>query len=394
MFAIKSPTAPFPREWEGSTPFLLIGMPMRKSVLILGHNDAPHFVDIYNQYARVFNPAEYEVTVVYLTGAKTQAVADRTLADEVIFLDLPKRSLRYLKLGALWQLYKLCLKKKFEIVICHRYKPIYLMLLLAQRFHFKKMIFVLHELGTMRARGRQTLIAALKRDNMRFAGVSNAVRDDLRASLWGMPKDHIITLYNMIDIDLIEPQLLSREAARKALGFKEDDFVFGNLARLVPNKDQATLLNAFAKVHANYPHARLIVMGTGQLENALKEQAKQLNIAEAVTFTGFVSGAFRYLKAFDCFVLSSKQEAFGRVLIEAMVARLPLIATAVHGIPEVVGPAGKIVAAGASDEFANAMQEIMQLPAHARTTLGEACFERATNVFSIPVFNQLFWQTI
>ncbi len=367
---------------------------MRKSVLILGHNDAPHFVDIYNQYARVFDPAEYEVTVVYLTGAKTAAVAERTLADETLFLNLPKRSLRYLKFGALWQLYKLCRKKRFEIVICHRYKPIYLMLLLSHVFSFKKVIFVLHELGTMRARGRQTLIAALKRDNMRFAGVSNAVRDDLRASLWGMPQEHIITLYNMIDVDLIEPQLLNREIARKELGFNDTDFVFGNLARLVPNKDQATLLKAFAAVRTINPHARLIIMGTGQLETSLKEQARNLQLEDAVIFTGFVSGAFRYLKAFDCFVLSSKQEAFGRVLIEAMVAKLPLIATSVHGIPEVVGTAGKIVASGMSDQLANAMTEVINLSSEARFQLGEAGYQRALNVFSIPVFQTHFWAAL
>jgi len=181
---------------------------MRKRILILGHNYATQFVDIYNQYTCLFPTDQYEVTVAYLTGEPDEAVKKRTIADHTLFLNLPKAKIRYLKIGAIRQLLAICREKKFTMVICHRYKPTYLMLWVAQFCAIPALFFVMHELGTMQSRGRQLLIAALTRKNMVYAGVSNAVRDDMRKSLWGVPTAQIVTLYNMIDIDLTEPQLL------------------------------------------------------------------------------------------------------------------------------------------------------------------------------------------
>jgi glycosyltransferase involved in cell wall biosynthesis len=133
------------------------------------------------------------------------------------------------------------------------------------------LIFVMHELHTMTSLKRQLLIACLHRKNMIFAGVSNAVRDDMRKDLWCVPKDRITTLYNVIDMDMTAPKLLSRENARAALNLQAHSFVFGNIARLSPNKDQANLIRAFALIKSTCPDSQLIILGDGELEQALKE---------------------------------------------------------------------------------------------------------------------------
>ena len=173
---------------------------MRQTVLILGHSYATQFIDVFNQYSRLFDQNKYEVTIAYLTGEPDHTVKQRTFAEHVLFLNQSKKSIRALKILAICKLFTLCREKKFKIVICHRYKPLYIMLWVAKFCHIFALIGVMHELNTMSSLGRRLLIASLRRKNMLFAGVSNAVRDDLRKSLWFVPEQYIITLYNVIDI--------------------------------------------------------------------------------------------------------------------------------------------------------------------------------------------------
>ena len=365
---------------------------MRKNVLILGHNDATQFIDIYNQYTKLFDPAKYEVTVAYLSGAPNKESKARTIAENVLFLNVPTKKLRSLKISAISALLKLCKEKNFETVICHRYKPSYIMLWVAQFHKIPALLCVMHELETMSSFGRRLITGILGRKNVIFAGVSNAVRDDMRKDMWFVPNEKIVTLYNMIDIDLTEPKLLSRDEARKELHLSKDDFVYGNIARLAHNKDQDSLIEAFSRIKVNCPNAKLIIIGDGELEHALKEKVNAKGLEKDILFTGFLANAFRYMKAFDCFVLSSIQEAFGRVLIEAMVAKTPIIATRVNGIPEVVGDIGTLIDARNPQELAIAMQQIYFMSDSERAAAGEKAYRYVTDHYSIPKFQEAFWQ--
>lgn len=365
---------------------------MRKNVLIFGHNDATQFIDIYNQYTHLFDRDRYEVTVAYLTGKPDQAVRERTLAENVIFLDTPKSQIRMLKIKPIKRLLALCREKKFEIVICHRYKPSYIMMWVALFFQIPALIFVMHELGTMSSIGRRLLIALLGRKNMLFGGVSNAVRDDMRKKLWFFPKERVVTLYNVLDVDQTKPTLFNRDEARAHFHLAPQDFVFGNIARLAPNKDQDTLLRAFAAIKSVCPNTKLVIIGDGLLENKLKTLAASLKLTNDVIFAGFVPGGHRYMPAFDCFVLSSTQEAFGRVLLEAMIAKLPVIATRVHGIPEVMGDTGVLIDAGKVDILAAMMKQVYLAAPAKRQQTGDQGHQRVLDHFSIPAFHQSFWR--
>lgn len=367
---------------------------MRQNILILGHNYTTQFVDIYNQYTRLFDKGKYEVTVAYLTGEPNQEVENRTLAEKIMFLNFSKKQVRSLKINAIRAMLKLIKKKQFQMVICHRYKPTYIMMWVARFHKIPIIISVMHELGTMSSLHRQVLMASLARKNVIFAGVSNAVRDDLRKDLWGIPNERIVTLYNMIDIEFTEPQLMSRNDARANLHLPQDAFVFGNIGRLVINKDQESLIQAFSLIKPHCANAKLIIMGSGELESPLKQQVESYGIKEDVIFTGFLSGGFRYMKAFDCFVLSSIQEAFGRVLLEAMIAKLPIIATRVHGIPEVINHVGTLVKPKDIFGLAAAMQKIFELSQQQREHTGDNAYQHAVKHFSIPRFYEQFWETI
>lgn len=364
---------------------------MRKNILILGHNAATQFIDIFNQYTRLFDPTKYCVTVAYLTGKTDPEVAKRTIAESVLFLNFSKQKVRGLKLSAIKKLLLLCQKEQFDVVICHRYKPIFCMLWVAQFCQIGVLVLVMHELGTFKHIGRQWLMRLLFRQNMLLAGVSDSVRNDLRKSLTQIPSERIVTLYNVIDVDLVEPQILSRDEARKWLDLAENDFILGNVGRLVPNKDQTTLIRAFALIKDSCPKAKLVIMGEGELKEHLQQLVSTLGVTNRVIFTGAVKLGYRYMKAFDVFVLSSIQEAFGRVLIEAMLAKTPVIATAVNGIPEVLGSAGLMVDAHDTQALATAMRNMYLLSTAERQALGDSAHRRTIEHFSIPPFHKQFW---
>lgn len=367
-------------------------MTSRKNILILMHNYALQFIDIANQYVKLFDPDKFKVTVAYLSGKPDEAARAKTLAEEVLFLNCSKRDIRGVKIRAIQKLVALCRERKFSLVISHRYKPIYVMLWAAQFCQIPALIFVMHAMKTLDFISRRLLIAGLIRENMYFAGVSNAVRDDLRRKLWRIPQERIITLYNSIDMHITEEKLLSRKAARDHFNLTDDTILIGTIGRLAPEKDQQNMIRAFAKTKQQFPQAKLILIGDGPLEQDLKKLTEQLQLQQDVIFAGFIPDALRYLRAYDIFILCSIKEAFGRVLIEAMTAKVSVIGTRTNGIPEVVEGAGIVVEARDADKLSAAMSQIAQQTLTERNQQGEKAYAHVKNNFSLERFNENFWQ--
>ena len=108
--------------------------------------------------------------------------------------------------------------------------------------------------------------------------------------------------------------------------------------------------------------SRLVIVGDGHLEKNLKTFSKEIGIEQNVVWAGFCDDIPNVMAAFDVFVLSSRFEGFGLVLIEAMTSKLPVIATKVDSIPEIVvdGKTGFCIEYWLPDEMANAMKMLTQ----------------------------------
>jgi glycosyltransferase involved in cell wall biosynthesis len=111
----------------------------------------------------------------------------------------------------------------------------------------------------------------------------------------------------------------------------------GTIGRLVPQKDYPTLLNAFCNVLKSLPNIELYVVGEGYLQKDLIELSKSLGINSKVHWLGKTEYINEFLSKIDLFILPSKYEGFGLVLLEAMVAKKPIIAANNSAIPEVLG---------------------------------------------------------
>lgn len=301
--------------------------------------DGP-FLDCARQYAVLFKGTPYKVCTVYLTGKPSAEVERGSASDEVIFLDYSSAQVRGLKLGAIRDFRRVAASRDFALCIAHRFKPVYVALLGSDL----PVIGVHHAFGDYKRRSRQ-LFANFFRKRLALLGVSNAVRDDMRACLPGWPAERIETLYNRIDVEAVQAEQVSREAAREHLGLPQEAWVVGNVGRLHPDKDQATLIRGFAQALPQLPAGSLLaIMGSGRLEAQLKALATELGVSDAVRFLGQVANGRRYFKAFDVFALTSDHEPFGMVLLEAMAAGVPVICSDCGGAPEVVDKADALFA--------------------------------------------------
>lgn len=349
--------------------------------------DGP-FLDCARQYAALFVGTPYKVCTVYLTGEPSAEVVQGSASDEVIFLGFSSQDVRGLKLAAIKQIRRIAASRDFSFCIAHRFKPIYVALLGTTL----PVIGVHHAFGDYERRSRQ-LFANLFRKRLSLLGVSNAVRDDMRACLPNWPETRIETLYNRIDIDAVRADQIPREAAREFLGLPQDAWVIGNVGRLHPDKDQATLLRGFALALPQLPRGSLLaIMGSGKLENALRELAIECEVSDRVRFLGQVPQGLRYFRAFDVFALTSDHEPFGMVLLEAMAADVLVLCSDCGGAKEVVGRADQLFPQGDAEALSKSFIDVVRKNDAGRSEIVNDQSLRLHQFFCDAVSVQRFWQ--
>ncbi|WDG55684.1 glycosyltransferase [Pseudomonas chlororaphis] len=359
-----------------------------RHVLQFCHGYDGPFLDCARQYASLFAGSGYRVTTVFLTGVADAEVADACASDEVLFMEYSSKAIRGLKLGAIRDLRKIAASRNFSFCIAHRFKPIYIALLGTAL----PVIGVHHAFGDYQ-RGSRRLFANLFRKRLSLLGVSDAVRDDMRSCLPQWPAARIQTLYNRIDVEALQATQLSKAEARQELGLSPSAWIVGNVGRLHPDKDQATLLRGFAAALPGLPReSQLAILGSGRLEQNLKDLSRELGIADRVLFLGQVPEARRYFRAFDAFALSSDHEPFGMVLLEAMAAGVPLLATACGGAREVVEGVGILFPLGDAEHMAQGLQHLAGMDENQRLLCAELMFERLRERFSDRAVRDAFWR--
>ena len=285
------------------------------------------------------------------------------------------RRLKYVK-----KIFEYCQQEKVDVLISHRFKPLHLLSLVARRMPFQKKIAIMHGTKVFDKFTRKLLARWLMK-SFTFVAVSQAVKEDLLNAGCGLKAEQIVVIHNAIDVQLTESTQLNHDEARSALNLPKDAFIFGHVGRLVNGKGQNYLIEAFHK--ANIPNSHLVIIGDGYAEQGLRAQINTLQLKDKVHLLGEIPNAYRYMKAFDTFVLPSLQESFGMVLLEAMAASLPIIAATTEGIPEVLGDLGYLCAPADSDTLAAALKKFQAMSTEEAQHMGQQLNKRLHQHFDI-----------
>jgi L-malate glycosyltransferase len=194
-----------------------------------------------------------------------------------------------------------------------------------------------------------------------------------------VPRSKITVITNGVTA----PRVPSREDAlriRTALGLTHDAFVVGTVGRIDDDdhKRYSDLVRAVELTKTSLPELRLLVVGEGRQRQELEQLAQQLGVADRVCFTGARSDVGSMYAVMDVFSLVSDREAFGLVLPEAMMCSLPVVATAVGGMKDIVvhDKTGLLVAPREPAEIASAISRLHASPA-LRDAFGKAGKARA-----------------
>lgn len=194
----------------------------------------------------------------------------------------------------------------------------------------------------------------------RAVGVSDAVA--AHAAAWtGVAPASVRTIRNGIDLVPYDSCRNQRSSLRAQLGVGERDPLLVCVASLSASKDHATLLRAFGLVLVHWPAARLAIVGDGPLRESIVGLTSKLGISNFVRFLGHRTDVPAVLGASDVFVLSSTREGFALVIAEAGAAGLPVVATKVGGVSEVVrdGETGILVPPGDPSKLAEAIESVL-----------------------------------
>lgn len=217
-------------------------------------------------------------------------------------------------------------------------------------------------------------VRAYRRANA-LGAVSRNVRDRLLEG--GVPPELIRLLPNA----WAPKPLLTRRIARLALGIQHDNPLLGWVGRLSPEKGPDVFIEALALLRDLQWEASII--GEGRERRALQEQAKRLGLSDRLHWHGLVPGAAAYFPAFDAWVQTSRTEGTPIALFEAMGARVPIVATAVGGVPDVVTQAeALLVSSERPDAIAAALASILDDPRAAAFRAVSAA-ERLVESFSV-----------
>ena len=331
--------------------------------------------DLAEQIVSAFPRDSFEVTSAYFQGVPTKG-QPTSQAEHTHHFDFPDSSLKGLRLSLKRTLYDYCEKHSFDVVICHRYKPVSTMLSINRRLKIPVCIGISHGFGEYKTLWRKIFAKASISSAWRFVGVSPAVRDHLISQNCGFTSKNTVAITNAFDVSATEARQLSREAARQELGLPESARIVGAIGRLVPVKGHIFLIQAFASIASRFPDTHLAIIGAGREEANLKAEISRCGLDSRIHLLGWKTRAKQYVRAFDIWTMPSLKEGFGLALLEGMCGHLPIIASDLPAMrPMVEGAQGVCVPAANAAALATSIGQYLSLSDETLASIGEKAYQ-------------------
>ena len=280
------------------------------------------------------------------------------------------------RLTAAWQIDKLSRARRLDLV--HANEPHALSAAWLARAYRVVPIVVSRRIALPLSRGLFSL--SRYRATARIVAISHFVERSVIQS--GLPPDRISVIYDGVQIPP-EISQAQRDSARNQLEIPRDILCIGNVAAFVPEKGHALLLDAFAKLRAQFPKCVLLLRGDGPESANLQSLARKLHVADAVKFLSPSSDLETTFAAMNIFAFPSHEEPLGSALLAAMARALPVAAIARGGIPEIIedGKNGLLVRDLNPGAFSSAITRLVANPDEA-ILLGKAARKSVIERFS------------
>lgn len=318
----------------------------------------------------------------------------------IIFPELTREIRPLAELKAVWRLVRHMLKNRYHIVHTHTSKPgvvgrlaaiIALTPILIHASHghiytgfygpfMRAVLLIIDRLLTL---GTDVVITLTRRG-----------RDEQHA-LKIAPWHKFRVVPSGVDLARFKNASVDRQAKAAELGVASGGPLLGMVAELLERKGHTYLVQAMASVAKRFPTARLLLIGQGPLEATLRRQIASLGLEKHIILTGHREDVPEILKMLDVFVLPSINEGMGRVIVEAMAAGLPVAASNLMGIPELVedGVTGLLTRPAEASDIAEKIIRLLEDPEAARQ-MGLAGQEKVFPAYDqsvmVQAYNQLY----
>lgn len=199
--------------------------------------------------------------------------------------------------------------------------------------------------------------------------ISRAIRDIMLA--FGYPAERIRLVHSGVDVNQRAPG--NGHRVRMELGIAPDELLVGNIAHMADHKGQRYFLDAMPIVLEKCSRARFVIVGEGELESRLRRQAAALGLGDRVLFPGFRADVDAVMDSLDVFVMPSHLEGLGTIVMDALAAEKPVVATRAGGIPEIIqdGTHGLLVRPRDPAALATAICRLLDEPDCARRLAAE-----------------------
>jgi glycosyltransferase involved in cell wall biosynthesis len=335
--------------------------------------------------------AQTRVKVAITTFTRNAGADNRAFTDAVraagIDLYVIRERFRY-DPGVIPQIREIVAKSEPDIIQTHNNKS-HLLVKLLPKLRRQRLWFAFHH-GDTYTDFKQRLFNHVDRVSLRSADrvVTVCQAFEPRLAACGVTHDRIRILHNAVmPLSPVSPS--ERAQLRNRLGIGTDEAMVLTIGRLSREKGHAVLLRALQRLRSIPRKWKLVLVGVGPERDTLTRLARSLGLSEHVLFAGSHADVRPFYGIADVFALPSLTEGSSNVLLEAMAAKIPIVATKAGGNPEIIlhNETGLLVPIGDSQGLASAIAQLLGEPDLA-SRFAEAAFARATREFSLEQYRR------
>ncbi|MBI5668351.1 MAG: glycosyltransferase family 4 protein [Chloroflexi bacterium] len=308
------------------------------------------------------------------TEGDMQYYAEQLGLEPILIPELGRELHPLRDLVTIWKVYRLLRRLRPDVVHTHTAKAGFVGRIAARLAGVPVIVHTFHGhvfYGVFRgprARLMEHVSVWLERFAARFCDriltLSNRLRHELAEDFHIAPPSRIAVLPIPVDLTVFDRMPRHIGTFRQAWNIPPDAPLVGLIGRLVPMKYPELFVQAAARVKAQQPDARFVIVGDGELRGTVEALVESLDLREAVTFTGWQRDMAAIYSDLDVLAVSSQNEGTPVTLIEAVTARCPVVSTAVGGVPDLLdaGALGTLVPPGDAEALAEGILAALRNP--------------------------------